>query len=64
MTAESSHTPPAPSVIGLIAGGLSLPIELVKLLRAAGSSNIVVVAFDGETDQVIESLADEIAWIL
>lgn len=63
MTAESAHTPPAPSVIGLIAGGLSLPIELVKLLRAAGSSNIVVVAFDGETDQVIESLADEIAWI-
>lgn len=63
MTLDSTQTPPAPTVVGLIAGGLSLPIELVKLLRAAGSSTIVVVAFDGETDPVIETLADEVAWI-
>ena len=63
MTLDSTQTPPAPPVIGLIAGGLSLPIELAKLLRTAGSSSIVVVAFDGETDPVLESFADEVAWI-
>lgn len=63
MASESTHTPPALSAIGLIAGGLSLPIELVKLLRDAGASNIVVVAFDGETDPEIESLADKVTWI-
>jgi len=43
----------------LIAGGLSLPIETARLLKAAGNRKLVVVAFDGETDPALQPLADE-----
>jgi DUF1009 family protein len=55
--------PPAPSTLGLIAGGLSLPIEMVRLLRAAGVKKLVVVAFEGETDPALEGMVDELVWL-
>ena len=58
-----SHTPAAPSQMGLIAGGLSLPLELARLMRAAGTQRLVTVAFEGETNPGLESLVDEMVWL-
>lgn len=54
---------PAPSTLGLIAGGLSLPLEMVRLLRTAGVQRLVVVAFEGETDPSLEEMVDELVWL-
>ena len=53
----------APSTLGLIAGGLSLPLEMVQLLRSAGVRKLVVVAFEGETDPALEVMVDELVWL-
>ena len=52
-----------PSTLGLIAGGLSLPLEMVQLLRSAGVRKLVVVAFEGETDPALEVMVDELVWL-
>ncbi len=49
--------------IGLIAGNRSLPLLFAKQARAAGVKRIVAVAFEGETEQTITSLVDEVVWI-
>jgi len=53
----------APSTLGLIAGGLALPLEMVQLLRSAGVRKLVVVAFEGETDPALEVMVDELVWL-
>ena len=55
--------PPVPPTLGLIAGGLSLPLEMVRLLRSAGVQNLIVVAFEGETDSSLEGMVDELVWL-
>ena len=57
------QTPSAPETLGLIAGGLSLPLEIVRLLRQAGTQKLVVVAFEGETDPALEGRVDELVWL-
>ncbi|MBT3595608.1 MAG: UDP-2,3-diacylglucosamine diphosphatase LpxI [Verrucomicrobia bacterium] len=52
-----------PPTLGLIAGGLSLPLEMVQLLRSAGVKKLVVVAFEGETDPALEVMVDELVWL-
>lgn len=54
---------PAPPTLGLIAGGLSLPLEMVQLLRSAGVKKLVVVAFEGETDPALQDMVDELVWL-
>lgn len=49
--------------IGLIAGNRSLPLLFARQARAQGAKRIVVVAFEGETDQSITTLADEVVWV-
>lgn len=49
--------------IGLIAGSGSLPLDFARLARAAGVKKIVAVAAEGETDPVLASLVDDIAWL-
>jgi UDP-2,3-diacylglucosamine hydrolase len=60
----TNHTTPSISAtLGLIAGGLSLPLEMVPLLRKAGAQKLVVVAFEGETDPALENMVDEMTWL-
>lgn len=40
-----------------------MPLLFAKQARAAGAKRIVAVAFEGETDQTITSLADEVVWV-
>ena len=49
--------------IGIIAGNRSLPLLFAKQARATGVKRIVAVAFEGETDQSITSLVDEVVWV-
>lgn len=49
--------------LGIIAGNRSLPLLFAKQARAAGVKRIVAVAFEGETDQAITSLVDEVVWV-
>jgi DUF1009 family protein len=49
--------------IGLIAGSKSLPLELARLLRAAGVRRIVCVAAEGNADPAIAGLVDDIVWV-
>ena len=53
----------APPTLGLIAGGLSLPLEMVQLLRSAGVRKLVVVAFEGETEPALQDMVDELVWL-
>lgn len=65
-TAESSYRLCVSSTIesiGIIAGNRSLPLLFAKQARAAGAKRIVAVAFEGETDQAIASLVDEVVWV-
>src|SRR5581483_3596705 len=54
---------PAPEVLGLIAGSRSLPLLFARQARAQGVKRLVVVAFEGETDPGLASLADEVVWL-
>jgi len=53
--------------LGLIAGNRSLPLLFARCCRTteggAGVKRLVVVAFEGETDVAIASLADEVVWV-
>jgi DUF1009 family protein len=49
--------------IGLIAGNRSLPLMFARQARAMGVKRIVAVAFEGETDQSITALADDVVWV-
>lgn len=52
-----------PQSLGLIAGKGSYPLLLAESARRQGVKRIFAIAFKGETDKKISSLADEIAWI-
>jgi DUF1009 family protein len=54
---------PAIETLGLIAGNRALPLELAKQAKAAGIKRLVAVAFEGETETVINQLADEVEWV-
>jgi UDP-2,3-diacylglucosamine hydrolase len=49
--------------IGLLAGGLSLPLIFARLARAQGVQRIVAVGFKGETDPSLEEFVDELIWV-
>ncbi len=49
--------------LGIIAGSRSLPLLLAKQARAMGVKKLVAVAFEGETDESISSLVDEVVWV-
>ena len=49
--------------LGIIAGSRNLPLLIAREARKAGVQKIAVVAFEGETDPQIESLADSVAWL-
>jgi UDP-2,3-diacylglucosamine hydrolase len=49
--------------IGIIAGNRSLPLLFARQARATGVKRIVAVAFEGETDPSITTLADEVVWV-
>jgi UDP-2,3-diacylglucosamine hydrolase len=53
----------APESIGLIAGSRSLPLDFVRLARAAGVKKIVAVAAEGETDPALAALVDDLVWL-
>jgi len=54
---------PSTGAIGIIAGSRSLPLLFARQARAMGVSQIVAVAFEGETSPEIEQLADSVVWI-
>jgi DUF1009 family protein len=49
--------------LGIIAGNRSLPLLVAEQARNSGVENLVVVAFEGETDPKIAELAHEIVWL-
>ena len=49
--------------LGIIAGSKTLPMLVAKEARKAGVRRIAVVAFEGETDPLLASLVDSIAWL-
>ena len=63
MSLSTDKVPKAPARIGLIAGGLSLPLEVMHLLRAGGSQELIVVAFEGETNPQVVEQADQSIWL-
>jgi len=58
---------PPDETLGLIAGNRSLPLLFARCWRAAngsgGANRLVAVAFEGETDAAIASIADEVVWV-
>ena len=57
------HVNTAPTVLGLIAGNRSLPLEFARQARAADVKRLVAVAFENETDPALAPLVDEIIWL-
>jgi DUF1009 family protein len=55
----------APSIetIGLVAGSRALPLIFAREARKHGVKRIIAVAAEGETDRVIEEVADEVVWL-
>src|SRR5215469_8024707 len=49
--------------LGIIAGNRSLPLMFAKQARAMGVKRLVAAAFEGETEQSLEPLVDEIVWL-
>ena len=49
--------------LGIIAGSRNLPLLVAKEARKAGVGKISVIAFEGETDPEINSLADSVTWL-
>src|SRR5687768_16525542 len=49
--------------LGLIAGNRNLPLLFAQSARAAGITELVAVAFEGETDPRLAELVDDIVWI-
>ncbi len=52
-----------PEKLGIIAGRGAYPLLLAQGARKQGVRQIVVVAFRGETDAVIERAADKVVWL-
>lgn len=52
-----------PETLGIIAGNRSLPLAFARQARAQGVKRLVAVAFDGETDNALAPLVDEIVWL-
>jgi UDP-2,3-diacylglucosamine hydrolase len=52
-----------PEALAIIAGKGAYPRVLAQSARAQGIRRLAVLAFRGETDPVIETLADEVRWI-
>jgi UDP-2,3-diacylglucosamine hydrolase len=52
-----------PDAIGIIAGNRSLPLLFARQARQAGVRQLVAVAFEGETDDKLAALVDEIVWL-
>lgn len=55
--------PESPDTLGLIAGDRSLPLVLAREAKARGVRRLIAIAFEGETDPVIDQLADEVEWL-
>jgi UDP-2,3-diacylglucosamine hydrolase len=53
----------APSILGLIAGNRSLPLEFARQARAAGVQRLVAVAVENETDPGLVPLVDDLVWL-
>ena len=51
------------TVLGVIAGSRSLPLELVKEAKAQGVEKVVVACFEGETDPSVAELGDVVGWM-
>src|SRR5215469_2700201 len=49
--------------LGIIAGNRSLPLMFAKQARAMGVKRLVAAAFEGETEQELATLVDEIVWL-
>jgi DUF1009 family protein len=49
--------------LGVIAGNRSLPLLFAQQARSMGVKRLVAVAFEGETDQALTPLVDEIIWL-
>src|SRR5579859_3925867 len=49
--------------LGIIAGNRSLPLLFAKQARAMGVKRIVAAAFEGETEEALGPLVDEIIWL-
>ena len=49
--------------LGIIAGSRSLPLLVAREARKAGVRKIAAVAFEGETERELESLADSVTWL-
>jgi hypothetical protein len=47
----------------MIAGNRALPLEFARQARRMGVKRLVAVAFEGETEQALASLVDEIVWL-
>src|SRR5205809_4218800 len=57
-----SVTKPVES-LGVIAGNRSLPLLFAQQARSMGVKRLVAVAFEGETEQALTPLVDEIVWL-
>jgi hypothetical protein len=49
--------------IGLIAGNRTLPLVFSRQARAQGVRRIVAVGFEGETDDALADVVDEMVWV-
>src|SRR5579864_7131726 len=49
--------------LGIIAGNRSLPLLFAKQARTMGVRQLVAAAFEGETEQALAPLVDEIVWL-
>lgn len=49
--------------IGIIAGNRTLPLLFAQQARQAGVKHLVAVAFEGETNDQLATLVDEIVWL-
>jgi DUF1009 family protein len=49
--------------IGIIAGNRSLPLIFARQARIQGVKKLIAVAFEGETDQGLGDLVDDITWV-
>jgi DUF1009 family protein len=52
-----------PDQLGLIAGQGRYPVLLAESARASGLTRLSVVGFPGETDPILETLADHLTWL-
>lgn len=51
------------STLGIIAGNRKFPQIFVQEARRSGVKRLVAVAFEGETDPIIQSFVDQVEWV-